>query len=78
MNIDNPKKISKQKTLLIIFQIIGIILVFATIHSFYNIYKKNKNYELNGYQTASTTCTQESSYIKTITRQKKHQTYSIL
>ena len=46
MNIDNPKKISKQKTLLIIFQIIGIILVFATIHSFYNIYKKNKNYAM--------------------------------
>jgi len=58
----------KKKKMIFVLVIIGIILILSAINSIYNTYKRNKNYELKGYQTTVATCTQGKSYIKTSTR----------
>lgn len=65
-NKENAK--NKQQKIKIVLIIIGIVLIFSALRSCYYSYKKDKNYELKGWQTATATCIQENSYTRTSTR----------
>lgn len=63
MKIDELKKDKEneknrqQKKFKIILFIIGVVLVFSALRSVYYTYKKEKSYELKGWQTETSTCT---------------------
>ena len=54
----------QRKNIIFVLNVIGVVLIFSALRSFYYTYKTDKSYEFRGWRTATAACIQENSYTK--------------